>query len=74
LDAQFAIWRVGEETGELDNAAERLADSTADRAELMFTELSQWLPRVVYLLVCLLMVKFILSGYASIINSYSNIK
>ncbi len=53
-------WRIGEETGSLDEVAKRLAEANAEAAEFWFGEFARWLPRVVYFLVCLLMIYYIL--------------
>ncbi|MHC4519391.1 MAG: type II secretion system F family protein [Planctomycetota bacterium] len=42
------LWQIGEETGELDKIAGKVADLAGDRADLFFTEFSRWLPRIIY--------------------------
>jgi type IV pilus assembly protein PilC len=49
------LWQIGEETGELGNAVQKLADASGESAEFLFNELSKWLPRFVYWLVCVIM-------------------
>lgn len=56
------LWQIGEETGELDSVTKRLADRYADSGEHLLTEFSKWLPRLVYFLVCAVMVIQILRG------------
>ena len=57
LPADFLnIWRIGEETGELDNSIKRLADNTTENAEQLFSEFVQWLPRIIYWLICAVIV------------------
>lgn len=57
LDTQLLnMWKVGEETGELDEVTKRLADSNAEDAERLFKEFADWLPRIVYGLVSLFIV------------------
>jgi len=53
------IWRIGEETGSLDDVTKRLADNNAESAEFWFKEFARWMPKVVYGLVCLLMIYMI---------------
>ncbi len=61
LPADFLnIWRIGEETGELDNSIKRLADNTTENAEQLFSEFVQWLPRIIYWLICAVIVMQIL--------------
>lgn len=63
------IWRVGEETGKLDDVTKRLADNNAEAAEFWFNEFARWLPRLVYFLVCLLMIYYIFYFYSSVYTS-----
>jgi len=62
------IWRVGEETGELDNVTKRLADRYGEDADFLFTQFGQWLPRIVYFLVCLLIIYYILRNSAMVLG------
>lgn len=62
------IWRVGEETGKLDDVTKRLADNNAEAAEFWLNEFARWLPRLVYCLVCLLMIYYIFKGFAMIMT------
>ena len=62
------LWKVGEETGPLEECANKIAEISSDRADLLLQEFARWLPRVVYCGVMMFMVKSILSlasGYAS---------
>lgn len=45
------IWLVGEQSGQLDKALERIAKISGDRAESAIGQMAIWLPRLVYLLV-----------------------
>jgi len=60
------IWRVGEETGNLDDVTRRLADDNAEAAEFWFTEFARWLPRLVYFLICLLMIYYIFVKFSKL--------
>ena len=64
------MWKVGEETGNLDEVTRRLAEQSADAAEFWLAEFVRWFPRFVYGLICLLMIYFFIRGYSRI---YSNI-
>ena len=59
-------WQVGEESGKLEDVTLRLADNAGEQAELLFTELAKWLPRVVYFFICLWMVVKIFQGFSLI--------
>jgi len=54
-------WRIGEESGMLDDTTRRLADTTAEAAEWTFVELARWVPRLVYVFVSLLLIAQIFS-------------
>jgi type II secretory pathway component PulF len=62
----LSLWRIGEETGELDNTVNRLADTTGQTAERLLFEFSQWLPRVIYWLVSIVIIIQIFRGAAAI--------
>jgi type IV pilus assembly protein PilC len=65
LPADFRnLWRIGEETGELDKCVKHLADNTSESAELSFDVFSQWLPRLIYLLICIMLVILIFRSAA----------
>lgn len=59
-------WQVGEESGELDNVTERLANMTAQSSELMFSVAMQWFPRIIYALVSIWIIKQIFTIWTSI--------
>lgn len=49
LPSQYLhLFQIGEETGELDKTAEKIAEISGDRADLLFTEFAKWLPKIVY--------------------------
>jgi len=64
------MWKVGEETGNLDEVTRRLAEQSVEAAEFWLAEFVRWFPRFVYGLICLLMIYFFIRGYSRI---YSNI-
>jgi type IV pilus assembly protein PilC len=71
LPADFLnLWRVGEETGELDKCVKRLADNISESAELLFGEFFQWLPRLVYFLICVVLVILILRAAAAVFGVF----
>jgi type IV pilus assembly protein PilC len=72
LPVEFiSIWRVGEETGELDNVTKRLADGNGQAAEFLFGEVAQWFPRLVYVLVSILIIAYLLRNLAIIMGAAS---
>lgn len=72
LPSEFmGIWEVGEESGDLDDSARRLGDMHAYNAEVRFTAIAQWFPRLVYAVVCLVMIYYIFKGYSQIYGGLS---
>jgi type IV pilus assembly protein PilC len=49
------LWRIGEETGELDKMAAKVAEISADRADLFFAAFASGFPKVVYFTVMIIM-------------------
>ncbi|HPD48004.1 MAG TPA: type II secretion system F family protein [Anaerohalosphaeraceae bacterium] len=66
------IWQVGEESGNLDDVTARLARMTAESAEFRIAQLAQWLPRIVYLLIMIILACQVFRGYAHITGAYQN--
>jgi MSHA biogenesis protein MshG len=72
LPAEFiSVWQVGEESGELDNSAWRLAQMHADNAEMRFSIIAQWIPRLIYAIVAGVMIYYIFKGYSQIYGNLS---
>lgn len=70
LPADFLeLWRIGEETGELDKTVERLSNHTDETAEWLFVEFCRWLVRVVYFLICAFLAIQILTMGAAIFGA-----
>lgn len=67
----FGIWQVGEESGDLDDSARRLADMHAYNAEMKFNTIAQWTPRLIYGIVCMVMIYYIFQGYSKIYSGLS---
>jgi len=65
------MWRVAEETGNMDETTAKMAKRYEESAELKFVELARWLPRIFYFFVCLMLVKMIftlMGGITGAIN------
>ena len=50
------LWQVAEQTGELDRIIQKLADTSGESAEFLFNQIAQWLPRLVYAMVCIVII------------------
>lgn len=67
LPAEFRyLWQVGEESGNMDEVAWKLGKLFGGYAELKFKEFGAWLPRVVYALVCGLIIYYIFKNITKI--------
>lgn len=64
------MWKIGEESGTLDNVTKRLAESNADTAEFYLDNFARWFPRCVYFLVCLFMISYIFRNAMQISSMY----
>jgi type II secretory pathway component PulF len=65
------LWQIGEESGRLDRTIDKIAEISADRADLWLTEFARWLPRLVYFAIMILMVMQILRMAGSIGSAYN---
>ena len=69
LGVEFlGLWRTGEETGDLDKVAQRLGENFAQQSEQGFKELAEWLPRIAYWYVSIIIIINIFKGYAAIMS------
>lgn len=61
LPAEYRdLWRIGEEAGELDKMADKVAEMAADRADLYFTAFASGFPKVIYFAVMAFMAVMVL--------------
>jgi type IV pilus assembly protein PilC len=70
------LWSVGEESGDLDKASEKLAEIYLDKAQFRFNLISTWMPRIIYfavlIMMAILIVKAFVKIYSTMINSLGN--
>ncbi len=59
-------WRIGEETGQIDEITKRLAEKNAESAEFWFKQFAIWFPRFVYAVIGLVMIIMVFKGYAAL--------
>jgi type II secretory pathway component PulF len=64
------MWKIGEETGMLDDISRRLADNYSEQADFWFAEFTRWFPRFIYLLICLVLIYMIFNLAGNILGSY----
>jgi type IV pilus assembly protein PilC len=64
------MWKTGEETGMLDSISRKLAENYSEQAEFWFAEFARWFPRFVYFLICLMLIRMILTLAGSIRGGY----
>jgi type IV pilus assembly protein PilC len=69
----YHLWQVGEETGEIDKTADKIAEIAGDRADLLFTQFGVWLPRFIYLVIAVIAVwiyyNLFMQAYGPLLNS-----
>lgn len=65
-------WRIGEETGQIDEITKRLAEKNAEAAEFWFKQFATWFPRIVYAVICAIMIVMVFKGYANIYGGLLN--
>ena len=71
LPAEYRhLWQIGEETGDLDKVAAKVADISGERADLFFNAFATGFPKVVYFVIMLVMVMMVLRMWSQI---YGNI-
>jgi len=63
------LWKVGEDTGQIDDITKRVATNYGEAAEFWFNEFARWFPRFVYALVCIWMAIQIFKNFAQITSS-----
>lgn len=64
------LWRIGEESGQLDKTAAKVGEIAADRADLFFHEFARWLPIVIWAAIAMILIYMIFKT-ASQIPSFS---
>lgn len=67
LPSQYLhLFQIGEETGELDKTAEKIAEIAGDRADLFFGAFARWLPVVVYVIIAGILIYMIFTLWGQI--------
>jgi type IV pilus assembly protein PilC len=67
------LWQVGEESGELERMVDKIVDISAERADLYLSQFSRWLPKIIYGLVMLVMIRMIFvlaQGYTRTLTDF----
>ncbi len=65
------LWKVGEETGQIEECVNKIAEISSDRAELLLQEFARWLPRIIYFAVMMFIVMSILNLASGYVGSLS---
>lgn len=60
------MWKVGEETGQLDEVSKRLAKKYAEAAEFWFDQFARWFPVCAYVVIAIFMIIKVFEGYSKI--------
>ncbi len=73
LPAEYRhLWQIGEETGELDKVASKVAEISGDRADLFFTAFANGFPKVVYFAIMIFMAITVLRLWSQIYGNLDN--
>ena len=64
------LWKVAEESGQMEQAVKKLADLNADSALLKFEQFGYWLPRFIYVLICIMIISLIFRNFSAIQGIY----
>ena len=59
-------WRIGEETGQMDEITKRLAEKNGESAEFWFKQFATWFPRLLYCIYAVVMIVMVFRGYAAL--------
>ncbi|MBN2270167.1 MAG: type II secretion system F family protein [Sedimentisphaerales bacterium] len=65
-------WRIGEETGRLDEISKRLAQKNGEDAEFWFKQFAVWFPRAYYGVIAAVMIVMVFKGYANLYGGLLN--
>ena len=66
IDRLKAVFKIGEESGKLEDATERLAKISAKKAEWMITQIARWLPVLIYVIIAMWIIKMVFTMYGQI--------
>lgn len=66
-------WRIGEETGQLDEISRRLAEKNGEAAEFWFNQFAFWFPRIVYVALLLIMAAIVIHRFVSLYSGILSI-
>ena len=67
LPAEYRhLWQIGEETGELDKVAAKVAEVAGDRADLFFTAFASGFPKVVYFVIMIVLALKVLRMWSGV--------
>lgn len=73
LPAEYRhLWQIGEETGELDKVATKVAEISGDRADLFFTAFANGFPKVVYFAIMIFMAIMVLRLWSQVYGNLGN--
>ncbi|MHC4264634.1 MAG: type II secretion system F family protein [Planctomycetota bacterium] len=72
LPSEFlGLWLIGEESGDMDKVAKKMAEYTSEKAEYSLTEIIKWMPRLVYAIMCIMIIIKIFYFFGMISSGYS---
>ncbi len=73
LPAEYLqLWQIGEESGELDKTVDKIAEISADRADLWFKQFAFWMPWLVYAFIAAIMIVMIFKLFYQVYGDLLN--
>jgi type IV pilus assembly protein PilC len=63
------MWSIGEESGDLDKASEKLAEIYMDKAQFRLELIAVWMPRLIYFAVMIIMAILIIKAFVQIYST-----
>ena len=73
LPAEYRhLWQIGEESGELDKVAMKVADVSGDRADFFFKAFASGFPKVVYFVIMIVLVMMVLRTWNEAYGNLGN--
>lgn len=64
------MWKIGEETGQIDDVSKRLANNYSEQADFQLAQFTYWFPRFIYFLISIVLIYMIFNLAGGILSRY----
>ena len=71
IDGFVESWAMGEESGQLDSVTKKMAELNKDESLHYFTQFAYWLPKIIYLFICLMIIALLFRNASLLTSFYS---